>query len=536
VALLNALAERRDAANLGLLLKEAAAENDDVRTAAVVGLAKIGDQSAAETIAAAMQRGSPRAQRAAVNAYLMLAEALSAKGEKPAALAMYKNMLAAGGLAKCAALVGIGRAGSAADLSTILAAAADDDARVRGACVEALGLFAGPEAAAAIVAKLPAAKAETKVSLLRALVLRGDRSAAPALAAAAEDPDAKVQLAALVGLGKIGDPSAVPLLLKAAATSGEAQEAARQGLLILSHGEIDKPLLAALAGQEPKVRAEAIRALAARNVVAATPALLKAAEDAEPNVRNEAVHALGVMAPSDAMPGLTAVLVKTADDASRTEAANALVLIANRDRDVEGRAEPVLKAVASASGPAKHALLGVLGRIGGQKSLACVVAAVKDSDEKVKDAAIRALAEWPDATAAPELLAAYLGIADETQQAVAFRGYVRVCRTRPEAERAALLVAGLRAAKRPAQKKEVLGALGEARHLAALEAVAACMDDKAVKEEAAAAAVRLARDLGERHPGPVKAALKKALQVSTSEHTQREGKEALDRAERKSKD
>ena len=155
---------------------------------------------------------------------------------------------------------------------------------------------------------------------------------------------------------------------------------------------------------------------------------------------------------------------------------------------------------------------------------------------KESAAAIRALAMWPDAAAAQDLLAVYRGASDETQQVVAFRGYVRVCRMQPEAERVKMLVAGLQAAKRPAEKKEALGALGDMRDIRALQAVVPCMDSEAVKEEAAGAVVRLSRQLCERYPGPVKAALEKALQVSKNEHVQREGKEALERAERKLKE
>ena len=63
------------------------------------------------------------------------------------------------------------------------------------------------------------------------------------------------------------------------------------------------------------------------------------------------------MAPSEALPRLAAVLVKTDDDGFRNEAADALVNIANRDQDIESRSEPILKRIGSASGPAKFSLL-----------------------------------------------------------------------------------------------------------------------------------------------------------------------------------
>ena len=538
-ALINALAERRDPANLEILTKEAAATNDDIRTAAVIGLAKLGDKSAVAPIAAAMQIGSTRTKRIATDCYLRLADALAAKGDKTTALGIYKNMLGAGGHIKCAALIGIGRAGSASDLPTLFDALADPDVRARGACVEAMCLLEGNDVTAAIAAKAQAATTAAKPALLQALALRGDKSTVSIFLTAADDADEAVEAAALAGLGALGHPGAVPVLLKAAVAAGKAQEAARQSLQCLPGADIDKAVLDAIGQQDPKIRAEVIRALAARHVVAATPALLKAAEDADSDVRNESLKALGIVAPTSALPALTAVLIKTEDAASRGEAASSLVLVANRDPDIENRCDPMLKALGTCSGPAKFALLSVLGRVGGPKSLEGVCAAVKDGDEKVKEAALRALTEWPDAEAAQALLAIAKTAATPSHQILAVRGYIRVCRiraNRPDAETAKLLIAGLEAAKRPEEKRQALGGLAEARDILALQAVVPCMDDPALREEAASAAARIGRDLWQRHPAAVKAAVEKVLEVSKNDNLKQEAKKALDQAEQRLKE
>lgn len=541
VALLNALGARGDAANLALLLREAAADHEDVRAAALIGLARLGDPSAAAVIAAAMNKGTPRARLIATDCYLRLADALTAKGDKAAALGIYKQLLAAEGHRKCAALIGVGRAGSPGDLPTLLAALADPDVKVRGACVEALALLEGPAVTAAIAAQVKGLTAEVKWGLLQALARRGDQSTLPVFLAAAEDADEAVQVAALAGLGTLGNASAVPVLLKAATGGGKPQEAARQSLQVLPGADVDNALvvLGGRPDQDPQLRVELIRTLAARHVVAATPALVKAAEDADAGVRNEALKALGVVADRAVLPAVAAVLVKTADDGTRNEAAAALVKIAGREADLEQRSAPILQALAASSGPARLALLGVLGRIGGQQSLAAMRAAVQDSDEKVKDAAIRALAEWPDATAAGELLAVAKSAAGETHQVLAIRAYIRVCRirtNRPDVETARLLAAGLAAARRVDEKRQALGGLAEVRDLLALEAVVPCLHDDALKEEAASAAVRIGRDLWNRHPEAVRAAMQKALAVSQNDNVKRDAKEALDRAEQKLKE
>lgn len=533
-ALLNALAPRCEAANLAIFTKEAAAENDSVRTAAVIGLARLGDPSSLAVIEAATQKGSPEARRIATDGYVRLADALVVRGDKRTALGIYKKLLALGGQWKCAGIIGIGRVGGHGDLTTIFAALNDDNVTIRGACVEALCLLPGNEVTQAIAAQVKTAKPVARVGLLQALTRRADRSALSVLLAAAQDADEAVQAAAIAGLGAVGNSSAVPLLLKGAATSGRLQEPARQSLQVLVGADVDQAIQAAVADKDSKIRMEAIRAVAARHVVAATPALLKTAEDTDASVRHESIRALGSVAPTDALAGLAAVLTRTTDDGTRQEAANALVRIANRDQDVEKRAEPMLQAVAAASGSAKFALLNVLGRIGGQKSLQCIRVALKDNDEKIRDAAVRALAEWPDISATDDLLGVAKNAASATHQVIAIRGYIRVNSVRTErsdADRAKLLAVGLETAKRPEEKRQALGGLADAYDLVALEAVVPYMDTDNLKEEAANAAWRIGRILWNSHPAVVKAAMQKVLAVSKNDHLKSEAKDVLDRAE-----
>jgi len=540
VALLNALAQRFDVANQALFLKDAKSDNDDIRSAAVVGLAKTGDKSGAPAIAAAMDKGSPAAKRTAIDSYLLLADALVAKDDKATALGLYKKMLTAGGQVKCAAIIGVGRAGTVADLPTLFEALGDQDVRLRGSAVEALTLMDGKDVTAAIAAKAKTAGPEMKPALLQALARRADKSTAPIFVAAADDADDAVKVEALRGLGVVGDASAVPLLLKVAATTGKPQEIARESLGRVKGEDVDKALLTAMDEKDPKVKVEVVHALAMRHVTAATPALLKAAEDTDAGVRNEAFKALGAAGGTDSLAAVSALLAKTQDDGSRGEAAKALVNIARRDADTEKRAEPILAAMTSATGPAKFSLMGVLGLIGGQKSLEAIRAAVKDTDEKTKDAAIRALADWPDAAAAADLLDVAKTAANEAHQVLAIRGYIRVVRLpsgRPGPENAKMLAAGLETAKRAEEKKQALGGLAECRELAALQAVMPCLDDAALKEEASQAAVRIGRDIwnNDKNAETVKTAMEKVIEVSKNQDMQKQAKETLGNAEKKAK-
>lgn len=538
-AVINALAGRSDAATVRLLVQEADSDNDDVRSAAVAALAKAGDASAAGAVAAAMTRGSAPARREATNAYVVLAGALADKGDKAAALGMYRKMLAGKGHLRCAGLIGLGRAGGTAELPALFDALADRDVRTRGAAVEALSMMPGKDITRALVAKVRTAGPEIKPALLRAIALRGEKGLTATFLAAAKDADEAVRVEALRGLGMIGDASAVRPLLQAAATTGPPQQAARRSLQRTTAQGVDRALLGAIGEKGAKVRLEVVRALSARHVTTAAPDLLKAAKDDDAGVRQEAIKALGAVGGADCLPAVAALLVAAPDDGTRNEAASALVRIAGREADTEKRTEPILKALQSGRGAARLSLLGVLGRLGGAKSLPAVRAATKDPEAKVKEAAIRALAEWPDAAAADDLLAIAKSAPSETLSVIALRGYIRVCRirtSRPQEQSAKMLIAGLEAAKRRDEKRRALAGLAEVRHVLALQAVLPYLDEDALKREAASAATRIGRGIWNSNPQAVKAAMEKVLQVTKDDRRKREATEALDRAEKKLKE
>lgn len=537
IALINALAARVDPADVSILLKEAASNNDDIRIAALRALGNLGDKSAAAIITAATTGGSPLVRQVATEASLTLAEALVRKGDSASALAIYKATLGSAGHVKCAAIVGIGRAGTAADLPLIFDNA-DGDARLRGACADALATMKGIDVTAAIAAKAKSASADAKPTLLQGLARRGDKSTASIFIAACEDENEAVKVEAIRGVGMVGDASAVPLLLKLAAGTGPTQDAARWSLACLKGDAVNQAIMSATASADAPIQLEAIRATVARHIEAAAPALLKAAQDAKSPTRAETIKAVGSLASADALAPVAAILLSADADNIRQEAANALANIAGREADPDKRSGAILQAMAGAPVPAKLALLNILPRVGGSKSLNAVREAVKADDAKVKDAAIRALAGWQDIAAAPDLLAIAKSGASETHQVLALRGcinIVREARNQPSAERARLLVAALEAARRPDEKRQAISALGDTRSPDALKAVMPFLADAALAQEAAQAAARIGRDIANDQPELVKEMMPKVLAVAKGEDAQRQAKEGIERADQKLK-
>ncbi|MCY3024194.1 MAG: HEAT repeat domain-containing protein, partial [Planctomycetota bacterium] len=286
VGLINALAPHAAAPSVApILLKNLASDDDEVRCAAALALARTGDKSVIEPLAGVLGKGSPLAQARATAACLWLGDELCAKGDKAAALTVYKKLFARTGYVKSAALIGIGRAGGAAELPTIIEAMGDADSGLRGAAVEAVRPVPAKEATPALLAKLKGASKDLAISILRALGCLGDKAGVPALAAAAADADEEVRIAALRSLGSVGDGSAVPALAKAASAGGNSANVARESLDRISGKDADDALLACLKDADAKVRAEAARSMGVRRMSSAVPALLKMAEESDEATR-----------------------------------------------------------------------------------------------------------------------------------------------------------------------------------------------------------------------------------------------------------
>ncbi|MBM4031669.1 MAG: HEAT repeat domain-containing protein [Planctomycetes bacterium] len=428
VALVNAIADRADAAALKPLRKLATDNDDTVRSAAIAALPGIGDRTASAEIADGMERGSEQAKARAADAYVRLAENLAAKGDKSAALDMFRKLLRYSvPHLRCAAVIGLGRAGGVKELEAIFSVMADNDEKVRGAALYALGQLPGREVSQAIVAKMKAAEPALKVVLLQALALGGDKEALPAFLSAAADGEEAVRLAAYEGMAALRNEAAAPALVAAVvAKSGKELDAARLAIGQIPGDGVAAALVKAMETAPPAGKVQLIGCLAARRTPAVAPVLLKAATDPDAAVRTEAWKALADVADAKALPDLVKLLVAAKEDAERSAAERTIIAIARRTDSEDERTGAVLAAMPDAGVPARVSLLRIAAALGGAKALAAVRAAMKDAPPEVQDAAFRALPSWADASVARDLLEIAKSDAPLARRVLALRGAVDV--------------------------------------------------------------------------------------------------------------
>jgi len=530
IALINTLGYRQDAASADDIIKFARGDDENVRNAAVEALARVGDKRAADVIAAAMTKGSERAKTIATKSYLSLAEELVRKGDKETALTIYHRLFKADEHYRCAAIIGAAEAGGIKEMDAILDAIADENPKVRGAGVAALGMLPARNVTAAISARLKTATPEAKAMMLRALSQRVDQSTLPAFIAASKDSSEDVRIAAYDAMAKLRNEDAADALISALARAKSRVEtkAIMRTIDHIPGKHMTDAMVASLAGADAAGRVALINGLVNRRSVAVIPTFIKYATDKDRKVRSAAYKALGRIADEKSLPLVVKLLVETKADRSRAE--RAVIAVCKRIEDRNRRCKPVVDAMKGADVPARCSLLSVLGSIRGDKALSALRAGVKDANPDIRDAAIRAMTKWDDGRVAEDLIEIAKTAESETHRVLALRAYVRVAALvtgKTADEMLKLYEAGMVAAVRPEDRKMVLSGMATVDNIGAMKLATKCMDDKALRAEAAAAAVRIASAICAAYPEDARAALQKALKITKDDRVKMKASQTL---------
>ncbi len=535
IGLINSLAVRRDKAAIPRLVKMLGKDRATA-AAAAAALGKIGGKEAVEALNKARNFARLGVGDDIEDALLTCARRLLAAGKTDEAKAIFAGLEASGTSkqVKLGAFAGLVKAGGAQALPRLLRALESKDLQLRNTALRLAEQIPGREATRAIADRVGSAPADVAVALLDVLATRSDKAAAPTVAKAAQSKDVSVRLAALTALGSLGDASSVkPLLTVATGNKGKESAAARNGLIRLKGDGVDAALLGAMKGAAAPVRIEITRILAARSSAAAVPMLLAAArEDPDATLRAESLRALQSLASPKALGGLVALLVGARSDGERAAAEKTVLAVIARLEDRQKAAPPLLAALADAKTgvPARCSLLRVAGRIGGPKALAAVRDGAKSTDAAVKNTAVRTLANWPTPEPMADLLAIARATDNKTHKVLALRGFLRMTtlpHKRSAAESRKLYAEAMTLATEPQERKTILAELAKLKDPTALTMALALLSDKAVANEAAAAAVAISKMLLSSHNKEAVAALKKVANVFKGKDAGRLADDAL---------
>ncbi len=536
IGIINTLGVRGDKKAVDAMSKLAGDSNETVAIAAVAALGRIDDRMATLEIAKVKDKAKGAVRTTALDAYLRCADRFAAKGQKDAAKAMYKDLFAANepmAVRVAAARGMILTAGdkTADEMVEMLKSA---DKPIQTAAIATLKDVAKTDVIKAAAEQLANLEAEQQAQLVTALADCGDKVALHAVLAATKNSHNYVRVAALRAMGVLGDLSCVDILVGAAVSSGgDEQKAAQESLYRLKGSDVDEAILNKIPDAEQKVKVELVRSCEQRNIKSSVPVLMKTAKDADAKVRTESIKALRALAgPGDIGALIELQLAASGND--RGELEKTVVAAAHKIPEDKGQAKSVLAALPSATDvDAKCSLLSVLGKIGDEAALPVLRESLGDKDDQVKDAAVRALSDWPTAAPAADLLKVAQMSENQVHKTLALRGYVRLAglkSDRPAEETMKMYKDAMALAADVSEKKMVLSGLGGTDSYEAMEMAASFLDDKELKDEAEAAVIKIAEARAKNSPrssAQTKDILQKVIDGTTNDSVREQAQKLL---------
>jgi len=496
IGIINSLGQRRDAKSVPILRPLLLSPDGGVGEAAAAALAAIADQPAMDALATARGKVTGSLQQRITEAYIQCAGQMAVRGNKGAALKVYKELTAAPQpeRIRIAALGGLAETDARVAIPALTAELNSQSPEVQTVAIRFLSRIEGSEVTSSLVRQFPKLPPSGQVRLLVALADRGDVSAALLFVSAVKNGTGDIRAAALSGLGKLGDRTIVSLLAEAAATSqGPEQAAARSSLHGLGGPGIDEATVSALQQASGKTKVELIMAAGERGIAVAADILIAAVQEKDADVHREALRALRNVAGPAQVPALLQLLVQASTASDRREATQTLATVLRRSESA--KVDTVVSAYkATGAMEARLAFLEVLGQTSSDEALSLLRGSLKDPAPEIARAAILALSEWATPAPVPDLLAVARSEGNATLQVLGLRGYLKLMALpsqRPAAEGARMLAEAMQLARQPAEKRTALSLLANFPCKESLQVAEAARRDPQVAKEAAAAVERI---------------------------------------------
>jgi len=532
IGIINTLGVRRDNAAVGELNSLLDDVDSEVVRSAITSLGKIGSLDAAWSLDRAKSKLTRDFHRNWGHACLACADKLVADSKTEYGLAICRELYSRheAPAIRFAALKRLTAQGNS--VSLVLDAITGEDPFLGNRSLQLVREFPGVTATRAFVEKLPKLSWFKQALLLCALGDRGDEAALPAVRAATKDRNQHVRIEALRALAKLGDASCVMFLAEVAATTdGLEQEVARESLCHLEDPGVDKTILSSVSRAGLGSKVELIRCIGQRNIGAAAEILVEfVSRETDSGVRLESIKALGLVCDEENLPDLISLFSSVKNDAERNEAEKTLLCVCQQTNAESGRTDAIVAALLRFELPsAKYSLVRVLGKMGDSNALPAIRDALNSDDDRMKTTAIRALSRWPSAEPLADLRRVAAG-SDSEHRLLALRGFINLIgqpSTRPEAETARLYSDALSLSSRYEEKKLILSGLANVKSVEALKIAGACLDNEAMRAEAAAAVVKICRAIKSSEPAQAKIMLRKVISLSVSDATSREATEII---------
>ena len=522
IRIINILGDKKDITCVDQLIELIDSENAGVAEAAAISLGTIGTEKGVKAIEKARATASGRKRAILARAWLRGAESYTQNNHTSDAIAIYETLfdVAESLLVRRAALVSALNTGHTDAAKLMIAAIEQDNPMLRAAGIANSYLLKGPQVTKKLSSAIETADSTTQVLLVEALRRRNDPLVKDAVTAAASSEDVAVRMAAYNVLADIGDASSAALICNALNRNPTEREVDTMLACLrrMSADGVDRVITEALDRADAPGKCLLIRVISDRRYRPAVGILYNYTGDKNPTVAKAALRALGTLDNHQRVPDLIDIVLEIPDETVAEEAVRAIIAITRRSGHEQYVGRLVLERLEKVDAPTgRSRLMRVLVAVPGEASLKYLQAASKDPNARVRDCAVRTLADYPEATAAWILLGIFETTENKAHRILALRGCSRLCKTTDISTEGAVKLCrrAMQEAATISEEKLILSTLAEVAHPGALRMVLDAMERPAVKTEASLAVVALAEKLAMTHPAAASAGAEKVLGDAT---------------------
>jgi len=496
VTLIFALGRLRDEEAVQLLLKEAENDDQEIRHSALFALANIGDPAAHSMLRRTVESKDSADCERAGHRFLRFARRLAERGDRKEAIAVCRELLAQthsdlediepAAFFELARLLGKSEA-----VPEILGRLDHENARVRAAALRAAQNLPGSDVTTALAESVFELKPTHRAGVVQFLKERGDVAALPPLVKALKSPDKNDRIAAIAAVGVLGKKDVAPQLIAFLDKSQEESESARTALSAMGDKQLNAYLVERLSKVSPGARGDLLTVLASRDPEGHRDLFLASVEDKDKDVRLAALKILSSSSHEDVVIELMKRLAEIEDTEERTHVERSILSVCHRlsDKAKSQVAQELISVHARGELPVRCALIKAVKAMaaGYPEGLAHVKEGLED-DPSVRGVALRGLADWPTQEPMEDLVIIAKETDDLTEHVLALGGCIRMA---GEARDLEMCRSAMAAARRPDEKKAVLGAVSGIGGPDALEIAVKALKNDALVAEAAAAAIKI---------------------------------------------
>jgi HEAT repeat protein/type 1 glutamine amidotransferase len=503
IGIISSLGQRKSPDSVPVLEKLLSDPDSSTAASSAVALGNIATPEASSALSTTLGKTSGERHSQIASSLLKCAEQYLARGDRKTAVKLTNKILSAQlplPIHQAAMKVKIAASGNEAGKMIVDILRGKEQQFHPTAISMVPGFFEGTTIQS-VCETLPGLPEDSQVQLLEVLSHYSEKVVLGSVVKATKSEEKMVRIAALKALESVGDSSMVELLARhAAGAQGEEQRTARSSLWGL-HGEgVDQTILLNLIKlTDPGIQEELLMSVGERRIYDGINFLFPRAGSSRPGIRLTAIKALKEVAlPSD-LPRLLQLLINAPGEREQTELENTIAGVAGKRPDPIGRANAVKALLTEVKDVKKRSvLLKVLGKIGDDSSLSLVRKALADDNPEIRDAAVRALSDWPTMSPKEDLVRIVQTSQEQVHQVLALRTYVRMIEMEPyRSPESAVrsLKEALTWTKRPEEKKLILGILPGFACPDALKLAESLMKEKGVEEEAKEAVGQIQRRL-----------------------------------------